>query len=140
MMSPKPSASASAAVDGGVGASSSRSAPMARDLAIQGLKGYITYEISHLKDLVSLNLSYNSLTGILPPGLGQPSLVSLDISSNEFTGSIPATIGSSKLQTALLNNNQLDGQVPERLYSIGVDSGVIELLNKVQFTFFWQSL
>lgn len=97
------------------------------DLASQGLKGYITDEISHLKDLVSLNLSYNSLTGSLPPGLGQPSLVSLDISSNEFTGSIPGTIGSSKLQTALLNNNQLDGQVPERLYSIGVHGGVIDL-------------
>ncbi|KAL6847878.1 hypothetical protein ACP4OV_022006 [Aristida adscensionis] len=95
------------------------------DLASQGLKGYITDEISHLKDLE--NLSYNSLTGSLPPGLGQPSLVSLDLSSNEFTGSIPATIGSSKLQTALLNNNQLDGQVPERLYSIGVHGGVIDL-------------
>jgi len=97
------------------------------DLASQGLKGFITDEISHLKDLVSLNLSYNSLTGSLPPGLGQPSLVSLDLSSNEFTGSIPGTIGSSKLQTALLNNNQLDGQVPERLYSIGVHGGVIDL-------------
>uniref|UniRef100_A0A0A9F757 Malectin-like domain-containing protein n=1 Tax=Arundo donax TaxID=35708 RepID=A0A0A9F757_ARUDO len=96
------------------------------DLASQGLKGYITDEISHLKDLVSLNLSYNSLTGSLPPGLGQASLASLDLSSNEFTGSIPGTIGSSKLQIALLNNNQLDGQVPERLYSIGVHGGVIE--------------
>ncbi|GJN05856.1 hypothetical protein PR202_ga23525 [Eleusine coracana subsp. coracana] len=97
------------------------------DLASQGLKGYITDEISHLSDLVSLNFSYNSLTGSLPPGLGQPSLASLDLSSNEFTGSIPDTIGSSKLQTALLNNNQLDGQVPERLYSIGVHGGVIDL-------------
>ncbi|KAK3160305.1 hypothetical protein QOZ80_1BG0057750 [Eleusine coracana subsp. coracana] len=97
------------------------------DLASQGLKGYITDEISHLSDLVSLNFSYNSLSGSLPPGLGQPSLASLDLSSNEFTGSIPDTIGSSKLQTALLNNNQLDGQVPERLYSIGVHGGVIDL-------------
>jgi Leucine-rich repeat (LRR) protein len=97
-----------------------------RDLASQGLKGYITDEISHLTDLVSLNLSYNSLTGSLPPGLGQPSLATLDLSSNQFTGGIPGTIGSSKLQTALLNNNQLDGQVPERLYSIGVHGGVIE--------------
>jgi hypothetical protein len=96
------------------------------DLASQGLKGYITDEISHLTDLVSLNLSYNSLTGSLPPGLGQPSLATLDLSSNQFTGGIPGTIGSSKLQTALLNNNQLDGQVPERLYSIGVHGGVIE--------------
>ncbi|XP_062192538.1 receptor-like protein 4 isoform X2 [Phragmites australis] len=77
--------------------------------------------------ITQLNLSYNSLTGSLPPGLGQPSLVSLDLSSNEFTGSIPGTIGSSKLRIVLLDNNQLDGQVPERLYSIGVHGGVIDL-------------
>lgn len=97
------------------------------DLASQGLKGYITDEINHMTDLVSLNLSYNSLTGTLPPGLGQASLATLDLSSNQFTGSIPVTIGSSKLQIALLNNNQLDGQVPEGLYSVGVHGGVIDL-------------
>ncbi|KAF7027471.1 hypothetical protein CFC21_039511 [Triticum aestivum] len=97
------------------------------DLASQGLKGFITDEISHLTDLVSLNLSSNSLTGSLPPGLGQPSLATLDLSSNQFTGSIPGTIGSSKLQTVLLNSNALDGQVPEKLYSVGVHGGVIDL-------------
>ncbi|XP_073365973.1 receptor-like protein 4 isoform X3 [Aegilops tauschii subsp. strangulata] len=97
------------------------------DLASQGLKGFIADEISYLTDLVSLNLSSNSLTGSLPPGLGQPSLATLDLSSNQFTGSIPGTIGSSKLQTVLLNGNQLDGQVPERLYSVGVHGGVIDL-------------
>ncbi|CAM0878568.1 unnamed protein product [Alopecurus aequalis] len=97
------------------------------DLGSQGLKGFITDEISHLTDLVSLNMSSNSLTGSLPPGLGQPSLATLDLSSNQFTGSIPGTIGSSKLQTVLLDGNQLDGQVPEKLYSVGVHGGVIDL-------------
>ncbi|XP_020097400.1 putative leucine-rich repeat receptor-like serine/threonine-protein kinase At2g14440 isoform X2 [Ananas comosus] len=101
------------------------------DLASQGLKGYISDQISLLTNLVSLNLSSNSLGGTLPPGLGQESLVRLDLSSNQFSGSIPGSLGSSTLQIALLNNNELDGQVPERLYSIGVHGGVIDLSGKI---------
>nr|XP_010926498.1 receptor-like protein 4 [Elaeis guineensis] len=97
------------------------------DLGSQGLKGYISDQISFLTDLVSLNLSSNSLGGTLPSGLGQGSLRKLDLSSNLFSGSIPDSIGLSSLQLVLLNNNQLEGQVPEKLYSIGVHGGVIDL-------------
>ncbi|XP_073000097.1 receptor-like protein 4 isoform X2 [Typha latifolia] len=97
------------------------------DLASQGLKGYISDQISLLTNLVSLNLSSNSLEGELPSGLGKASLVRLDLSSNQFSGSIPDSFGSTSLQIVLLNNNELDGQVPERLYSIGVHGGVIDL-------------
>ncbi|KAJ3694455.1 hypothetical protein LUZ60_009935 [Juncus effusus] len=97
------------------------------DLGSQGLKGYISDQIGVLTDLVSLNLSSNSLTGDLPWGLGQNSLMSIDLSSNQFTGSIPDSLGSANLQTAILNNNKLDGQVPEKLYSIGVHGGIIDL-------------
>ncbi|KAM4082832.1 hypothetical protein ACB094_08G010500 [Castanea mollissima] len=98
------------------------------DLGTQGLKGgYISDQISLLSNLVSLNLSTNSLGGTLPSGLGQKSLIRLDLSSNQFTGSIPDSLASSNLQLVLLNDNLLEGRVPEELFSIGVHGGAIDL-------------
>ncbi|XP_011070835.1 probable LRR receptor-like serine/threonine-protein kinase At1g51880 [Sesamum indicum] len=97
------------------------------DLGSQGLKGYISDQIGLLTNLVSLNLSFNSLGGNIPSGLGQKSLVKLDLSNNKFTGFIPDSLTSSSLQLVLLNDNLLGGQVPEELYSIGVHGGAIDL-------------
>ncbi|KAK9276328.1 hypothetical protein L1049_005860 [Liquidambar formosana] len=97
------------------------------DLGSQGLKGYISDQISLLSNLVSLNLSSNSLGGTLPSGLGQQSLVRLDLSKNQLTGSIPENLASSNLQLVLLNDNLLEGRVPEELYSVGVHGGAIDL-------------
>ncbi|XP_009356250.2 receptor-like protein 4 [Pyrus x bretschneideri] len=97
------------------------------DLGSQGLKGFISDQISLLSNLVSLNLSSNSLEGVLPSGLGQKSLKRLDLSNNEFTGPIPQSLTTSNLQLLLLNNNLLEGKVPEELYSIGVHGGAIDL-------------
>lgn len=97
------------------------------DLGSQGLKGYISDQISLLTNLVSLNLSSNALGGTLPSGIGQRSLFKLDLSGNQFSGTIPESLGSSILQLALLNGNELEGKVPEELYSIGVRGGVIDL-------------
>ncbi|QHO12413.1 Receptor-like protein kinase [Arachis hypogaea] len=97
------------------------------DLGSQGLKGDISDQISLLSDLVSLNLSSNSLMGEIPNGLGQKSLIHLDLSNNQLTGSIPDSIASSSLKLVLLNGNLLEGRVPEELYSIGVHGGAIDL-------------
>ncbi|KAF5188704.1 Leucine-rich repeat protein kinase family protein [Thalictrum thalictroides] len=97
------------------------------DLGSQGLKGYISDQISLLQNLVSLNLSSNSLEGTLPPGLGQRSLVRLDLSNNKFSGPIPDSLTISSLQLVLLNDNELEGIVPEKVYSIGVHGGAIDL-------------
>ncbi|XP_051145626.1 receptor-like protein 4 [Andrographis paniculata] len=97
------------------------------DLGSQGLKGYISDQIGLLTNLVSLNLSSNSLGANIPSGLSQKSLVKLDLSKNKLTGSIPDTLTSSSLQLALLNDNLLEGQVPEGLFSIGVHGGAIDL-------------
>ncbi|KAF6137237.1 hypothetical protein GIB67_036274 [Kingdonia uniflora] len=45
------------------------------DLGSQGLKGYVSEQINLLSNLVSLNLTSNSLEGTLPLGLGQKTLV-----------------------------------------------------------------
>ncbi|BFG16992.1 hypothetical protein CerSpe_032660 [Prunus speciosa] len=97
------------------------------DLGSQGLKGFISDQISLLSNLASLNLSSNSLGGTLPSGLGQKSLNKLDLSDNQFSGSIPQSLATSNLQLVLMNNNLLEGQVPEELYSIGVHGGSIDL-------------
>ncbi|KAJ4960106.1 hypothetical protein NE237_020016 [Protea cynaroides] len=97
------------------------------DLGSQGLKGYISEQISLLTSLVSLNLSSNSLEGTIPAGLGQKSLVQLDLSYNMLSGSIPESLSSASLQLVLLNNNQLEGQVQDKLYSIGLHGGAIDL-------------
>ncbi|VFQ85496.1 unnamed protein product [Cuscuta campestris] len=97
------------------------------DLGSQGLKGFISPEISLLTNLVSLNLSSNSLEGTLPWGVGQKSLVKLDLSNNKLTGDIPYSLVASSLQLMLLNGNLLEGRVPHELYSIGVHGGAIDL-------------
>ncbi|KAM7252033.1 hypothetical protein ACFE04_023916 [Oxalis oulophora] len=97
-----------------------------QDLGSQGLRGYISEQISLLTDLVTLNLSSNSLEGRLPSGLGHKSLTTLDLSNNQFTGSIPDSLTTSSLKLMILNGNLLEGRVPEQLYSIGVHGGEIE--------------
>ncbi|XP_022155199.1 receptor-like protein kinase At3g21340 [Momordica charantia] len=97
------------------------------DLGSQGLKGYISDKITLLTNLVSLNLSSNSLGGTIPPGLGENSLTRLDLSNNQLTGPIPDSLASRNLQRVLLNDNLLEGRVPEEIYSIGVHGGAIDL-------------
>ncbi|XP_061976366.1 receptor-like protein 4 isoform X4 [Populus nigra] len=62
------------------------------DLGSQGLKGTISEQITLLSNLVTLNLSTNSLGGTLPSRLGQQSLVRLDLSNNQFSGPIPESL------------------------------------------------
>ncbi|MBA0613268.1 hypothetical protein Godav_013738, partial [Gossypium davidsonii] len=74
------------------------------ELGSQGLKGYISEQISLLSNLINL-----------------------DLSDNQFSGSIPESLTSSNLQLVRLNNNLLEGRVPEELYSVGVHGGTIDL-------------
>lgn len=84
------------------------------DLDNQGIKGFLTNDISLLRRLQSLNLSGNSIYGGLPPSIGDLSdLVVLDFSYNRLNGSIPDTLGRlTHLRKLFLNGNELSGEVP----------------------------
>ncbi|OAE31305.1 hypothetical protein AXG93_1962s1620 [Marchantia polymorpha subsp. ruderalis] len=100
---------------------------MRLDLSNQGLKGYISDQITQLKYLTFMNFSNNDISGSIPSGLGGGALESVDLSTNSLTGIIPDSLGASQLTRVLLNQNLLTGLVPEALYSIGVRGGFINL-------------
>jgi len=67
--------------------------------------------------VTALDLSYNNLTGSLPPALGNLSeLEWLALSNNQLTGSIPASLGGlTNLFYLSLWANQLSGAIPAEL-------------------------
>jgi hypothetical protein len=65
--------------------------------------------------LFTLNLSHNALTDQIPPSLGKlRNLESLDLSSNKLSGKIPVQLASGLIFLSVLNLsfNQLVGQIP----------------------------
>ncbi|GFZ18058.1 leucine-rich repeat protein kinase family protein [Actinidia rufa] len=67
--------------------------------------------------LASLDLSHNSLTGLLPPEIGEfCSMAHLDLSNNHFEGGIPDILPDG-LTMFNVSYNDLSGVVPENLRS-----------------------
>ncbi|KAF2320921.1 hypothetical protein GH714_031920 [Hevea brasiliensis] len=81
------------------------------------LYGSIPQELGQLKDLVSLDLSFDILTGPIPSSLGDlPNLKSLSLTLNSFNGLIPKELGQLKdLVTLDLSNNKLVDPIPPTL-------------------------
>lgn len=69
-------------------------------------------QIGQLKSLVSLDLSYNSLSGAIPSRLGElRQLQKLYVSSNNLTAGIPDAVANLTSFTFLaLSNNSRSGQ------------------------------
>ena len=66
----------------------------------------------------SLDLSNNTLSGPIPPNMGEsnPILFVLSLSSNQITGIIPKSIGyMSKLEMIDISRNSLIGTIPSSI-------------------------
>ena len=87
-------------------------------LSWNGLSGTLPPELGNLTSLVNLYLRSNSLTGAIPGELGLLSnLITLDMSSNQLT-SIPSQLGNlTSLLNLYLNNNLLTS-IPSELGSL----------------------
>ncbi|KAL0009127.1 hypothetical protein SO802_010629 [Lithocarpus litseifolius] len=102
------------------------------------LTGEIPLLICNLSSLQYLDLSYNHLSNMIPPCLGNLSnhLIDLDLQSNNLHGAIPSKFAKGcYLKSLKLNGNQLEGSLPQSL----VHCRKLEVLdlgnNKINSTF-----
>ena len=86
-------------------------------LTWNNLTGSIPPELGNLSRLDILNLSSNHLTGPIPPELGNLSSISvLALPHNSLTGSIPPELGQlTNLEFLNLGDNDLTGAIPTEL-------------------------
>ncbi|CAL9109649.1 unnamed protein product [Musa acuminata var. zebrina] len=85
------------------------------DLSFNKLSGTLPKEILSISTLtVFLNVSSNSLTGPLPPQVGNLKNVrALDVSKNKLSGEVPGSIGGCEvLQYLRMEENLFDGPLP----------------------------
>ena len=85
------------------------------------LTGILPPELGNLSHLRVLGLTVNRLHGSIPAELGNLSeLVALDISGNQLAGPVPEELGDlPKLQTLSLGSNKLSGSIPPVLGNVG---------------------
>ncbi|KAK7300540.1 hypothetical protein RJT34_11386 [Clitoria ternatea] len=84
-------------------------------VALNNLSGDIPNQtFGHLKGLINLDLSTNSLTGSIPSEFGTLKHLSLlDLYENKFSGEIPLELGASSALTELaLQRNFFHGNIP----------------------------
>ncbi|KAL5204514.1 hypothetical protein ABZP36_009385 [Zizania latifolia] len=84
------------------------------DLSLNDLTGVIPEEIISLDALLNLNLSWNHLSGKIPDKIGIiRSLESLDLSRNMLSGEIPSSLSNLTYLSFLdLSDNNLTGRIP----------------------------
>ncbi|CAN6237168.1 unnamed protein product [Urochloa humidicola] len=90
-------------------------------LASKGLEGRISLSLSNLTGLEHLNLSYNSLSGGLPPGLvSSSSIIVLDISYNQLMGDLhelPSSTATQPLEVLNISSNMFAGQFTSTIWN-----------------------
>ncbi|XP_048537170.1 tyrosine-sulfated glycopeptide receptor 1-like [Triticum urartu] len=90
------------------------------DLGGNGLSGSIPESIGDLKRLEELHLEHNNMSGELPPALSNcTNLVTIDLKSNQFIGELTKVNFTSlpNLKVLDLLYNNFTGTVPESIYS-----------------------
>ena len=97
------------------------------DLASRSLTGVIPPVLGELTGLERLVLGYNQLTGGIPQQLGELiDLLYLDLSYNRLSGPILAELGSlSKLTGLWLQRNDLSGAIPSELGNLSKLEGLV---------------
>uniref|UniRef100_A0A5B6ZUR8 non-specific serine/threonine protein kinase n=1 Tax=Davidia involucrata TaxID=16924 RepID=A0A5B6ZUR8_DAVIN len=96
---------------------SSLSNLLSLQLSNNSLYGSIPSNIGNLSRLTHLDLSQNNLMGIIPYSLGSlDNLISLHLYQNKLSGPIPSSIGNlTKLKDLILYDNQLTESIPPEL-------------------------
>jgi Leucine-rich repeat (LRR) protein len=89
------------------------------DISQNSLSGAIP-QTSLSSQLLAINLSHNSFTGILPMEVGNlKNIVELDVSENNLFGEIPTSVGDcSSMQNLYLQGNSFEGNLPPSLASL----------------------
>jgi Leucine-rich repeat (LRR) protein len=77
-------------------------------------------ECYNIEETTFLQLSWNGLTGEIPPEIGNLiNLDGIDLHSNQFAGEIPSTIGNLTNLTYLnFSNNELTGSIPPEIWDM----------------------
>ncbi|XP_065878259.1 inactive LRR receptor-like serine/threonine-protein kinase BIR2 [Euphorbia lathyris] len=82
------------------------------------LSGQVPDSLKYCKNLQSLDLSSNALSGTIPTQICSwlPFLVTLDLSSNDLSGHIPPDLANcTYLNNLVLSDNRLSGPIPNEL-------------------------
>ncbi|XP_010273494.1 PREDICTED: probable leucine-rich repeat receptor-like serine/threonine-protein kinase At3g14840 isoform X2 [Nelumbo nucifera] len=85
-------------------------------LKSQGLQGVLPPELVKLPYLQEIDLTFNYLSGTIPPGWGSMRLEIISIFGNRVSGSIPKELGSmTTLRELILEANRMSGVLPPEL-------------------------
>lgn len=89
--------------------------PLPQDFSI--MDSEVSTSLCNLRNLQSLNLQNNSISGKIPSDCwGNSSLFFINLSTNKFSGHIPMSLGQqSNLRFLSLNNNLFEGKIPPTL-------------------------
>ena len=88
------------------------------DLSWNNISGSVPAFLSNLKKLWFLDLSFNKLSGTIPASFSTfPEIIGIDLSRNQLTGSIPESFGhfQGTVPTLVLSHNKLSGEIPASL-------------------------
>ncbi|XP_040868121.1 MDIS1-interacting receptor like kinase 2 [Glycine max] len=95
---------------------------------------FATLNLSALKNLERLEVSYRGLRGTIPPEIGNLSkLTHLDLSNNYLDGEIPPSLGNlTQLESLIISNNKIQGFIPRELLSLKNLRVLYLSINKIQ--------